>query len=452
LGREIGAVIGEHRLLAVIGSGAAGEVFKAEHVITHRLEAVKFLAHGRPVLPEEEGSFLREIELQAALQHPNIAAVHNACRTPEGLALVMELVDGEPLSAILGRGRVPLPDGIRYVLQTLDALGYAHGRGIVHGDVKPANIMVGPDGTVKLTDFGLAHPLAGPQLTSAGAPAGSPYYMSPEQVTGKAPFDARSDYYSLGVVLYELVTGRRPFDGESAFDVMLQQCERPPAPPVLMAPGISLQLNRVILTAMEKDPARRFQYAVEFRRALEEAAGDQPLRKSSTARRWLIAGATALLGGAAVLFASLHRPPVSATARVAEQTPAPVAKKAAVLETVAPPIPAPPFETPVEPAPKKRARVTAARQHRVETQIAADAPPGSEAATALPDVREELVPNAPADPPAASATAERAPEVEPSRPVRPLSDEAAAETNTKQPAKRRNVVWRALGHIIHPRQ
>src|SRR5215471_7953161 len=122
----VGSSIGDYRVIGKIGSGACGDVFRAEHVLTRRVEAIKFLARGAAADSEAECVLLREIEIQASLQHPNIAAVHNAFRTPEGLALVMELVEGEPIDTKLARGGIPLRDGVRYVLQTLDALAYAH--------------------------------------------------------------------------------------------------------------------------------------------------------------------------------------------------------------------------------------------------------------------------------------------------------------------------------------
>jgi serine/threonine-protein kinase len=434
--REIGAVLGEYRLIASLGSGAAGEVFQAEHLITHRREAIKFLACGRLVTPEEEQGFLREIELQAALQHPNIAAVHNAFRTSEGLALVMEFVEGEPLSVLLARGRIAPADGIRYVLETLDALGYAHGRGIVHGDVKPANIMVGRGG-VKLTDFGLARPVGGPPLTSSGTPAGSPYYMAPEQVTGISPPDHRSDYYSLGIVLYEIAAGRRPFEGESAFEVMVQQRDTVPAPPIQVAPEIGAALNRVILTAIEKEPAHRFQSAMQFRSAVESAV-QRPVRRGGSAlRRWLLAAMLAGAAGAVALTASLHRPPppesMPPPVQSVPEVPAPAVPSPAVPAPADPqPSPEPPPE-PVRKIPPKSAPV---RRPKAELPVIASRPPAAEPLPRAAAVRVE-------EPPPAVAEAADAP------PPPEIASEPGPETPPNPQAKKRNIVWRALGHIIH---
>src|SRR5439155_26117722 len=176
-----GDQLGDYRIVSRLGAGAYGEVFEAEHVITRRRDAIKVLADSRLRIPEEEQRFLREIRVQASLHHPNIAAVYHAFWTPHGLALVMELAPGDPLSAVLSRGRIPLEKGVRLVLETLAGLAYAHGQGVVHRDIKPENIIVAPDGSVKLTDFGLARSVASPRITQTGAAAGSPCYMSPEQ-------------------------------------------------------------------------------------------------------------------------------------------------------------------------------------------------------------------------------------------------------------------------------
>lgn len=294
--REAGAQVGDYRLVAPLGAGAWGEVFKAEHVITRRIDAVKLLGRTAPAALDSEQRYLREIRLQASLDHPNIAAVHNAFRTPDGIALVMELVEGEPLDAILARGRLPLATGAGYVLQTLAALEYAHSRGVVHRDVKPSNILITPRGTVKLTDFGLARREESPRLTRSGEFAGSPYYMSPEQVVGLAPADARSDLYSVGVVLYEIAVGRRPFEDASAFQVMLKHRDCAPPPPLELEPA----LREVILKALEKEPAKRFASAAEFRAALERALSEPravpPARRR--ARRWTAAALAASLAAA----------------------------------------------------------------------------------------------------------------------------------------------------------
>jgi serine/threonine-protein kinase len=421
--RETGATVGDYRLIRRIGSGASGEVFEAEHVLTRRVEAVKFLARGVAADSEAERNLLREIEIQASLQHPNIAAVHNAFRTPEGLALVMELVDGAPLDRRLERGRIPLREGARYVSQTLDALAYAHQHRVVHRDVKPANIVVTGDGSIKLTDFGLARTVDDGQ-GGHGTLAGSPYYIAPEQVLGLAPPDARSDCYSVGVILYEIAAGRRPFEGESAFDVMLQHREAIPVPPIRWAPAIGPALNAVILRALEKEPDRRFQSAREFRTALESALV-HPLRKG----RWMAAALVVGMVATAAMLAPVSRPPV----------PPPLPPRPAIPP--APIVTVPSVEPPppvVEQKPARKTIASAGRRRQpvetstvptiIETEPAAETPP--ERVPVAPPVATEPVPEPPL------VTPPRAVAVE-------LPDAAPAP-----PAKRPGALRRAFGKIV----
>ena len=168
--------------------------------------------------------------------------------------------------------RFPLRQAIAYIDQVLDALDYAHKQHVVHRDIKPANMMVTPAGVVKLMDFGIARAKGDQTLTAVDTTTGSLGYMSPEQVHGK-PTDGRSDLYSVGISLYEMVTGERPFKSNSDFAVMLAQVNEQPRPPIELLPALSPELNAIILKAIAKDPAARFQSADEFRQALHDAAG-----------------------------------------------------------------------------------------------------------------------------------------------------------------------------------
>jgi len=267
---SIGETVGAYRILQELGHGGMGRVFKVEHTITRRLEAMKVLEGGRPDAPEQAARSLREIQLQASLDHANIAAVHNAFWVGENLVLVMELIEGCSLRSVLEAQRLPLTTAVNYARQALAALSHAHAHGVIHRDISPANMMIGPSGVLKLTDFGLAKELADVQVSRSGAPLGSLHYMSPEQVRG-AEADARSDIYSFGAVLYELVTGKKPFDGESAFAIMASQVNQPPVPPIEVESSLSHPLNSAILRSLEKDPAQRFPSAEEFLQALMPA-------------------------------------------------------------------------------------------------------------------------------------------------------------------------------------
>jgi serine/threonine-protein kinase len=242
-------------------------VYKVRNTISQQVEAMKIML---PDLANEASfseRFLHEIQVLATLDHPGIARLHTALRIENQLVMIMELVEGVTLEDLLKQGRIPLPDGIDYICQALSALSYAHRKGIIHRDIKPANMMRTPQGTIKLMDFGIAKTQLDSRLTRTGNIIGSLHYMSPEQVMGTS-LDARSDLYSVGVCLYEIATGARPFHADSDYTLMELKIRREPPPPIQVDPSVPKELNGIILRALEKDPARRFQTAEEFRTAL----------------------------------------------------------------------------------------------------------------------------------------------------------------------------------------
>jgi eukaryotic-like serine/threonine-protein kinase len=265
---EIGSRVGEYEILQILGAGGMGRVYKVRNVISDRIEAMKVL------LPDLEGNpgladrFMREIKVQASLDHPNIAALYTALRVENQLLMLMEYVEGTTLDKLMESGPVPIEKGVDCIVQVLAALSYAHARGVVHRDLKPANMMVTPGGIVKLMDFGIAKMAADRKLTQTGSTVGSLYYMSPEQIKGATDIDARSDLYSLGVSLYEVVTGARPFQGDSEYSIMAAHLQGNPPPPVQISPNLPAGLSEIILQALEKDPSKRFQTADAFRNAL----------------------------------------------------------------------------------------------------------------------------------------------------------------------------------------
>jgi len=304
---SIGETVGAYRILQELGHGGMGRVFKVEHTITRRLEAMKVLEGGRPEAPEQAARSLREIQLQASLDHPNIAAVHNAFWVGEDLVLVMELIDGCSLRSVLEGQRPPLATALNYARQALSALSYAHEHGVIHRDISTANIMVTPLGVLKLTDFGLAKGSADVRVSRSGAPLGTLHYMSPEQVRG-AETDARSDIYSFGAVLYELATGKRPFEGDSAFSIMANHIDKLPVAPVEVEGGLPHSLNNAILRSLEKNPAQRFSSAEEFLCALMEGQNNISEFKSklsSSIPRSLFVSATAAVAIVSLLVVGL---------------------------------------------------------------------------------------------------------------------------------------------------
>jgi serine/threonine protein kinase len=269
---NVGEVIGDYQVVGILGAGGMGQVYKVRNMISDRIEAMKILLPNLESDPELTDRFLREIKVQASLDHPNIAALYTAQRVGNQLLMFMEFVEGESLESVMKRGPIPVEYGFEYIRQVATALAYAHQRGVIHRDIKPANMMLMPDGVVKLMDFGIAKAAADRRLTQTGKTVGSLYYMSPEQING-ATLDARSDLYSLGVSLYEVVTGRRPFQGDSDYSIMAAHLQSTPVPPIQIDPRVPAPLNDIILTAIAKDPAQRFQSAEQMCAALESVRG-----------------------------------------------------------------------------------------------------------------------------------------------------------------------------------
>ena len=265
---QIGDRIGDYEILSVLGAGGMGKVYKVRNVISERIEAMKVLLPNLESDPDLADRFTREIKVQASLTHPNIAGLHTAQRIDNQLVMMMEFVEGVTIEQEMHKGAISIEKGVEYISQVLAALAYAHARGIVHRDIKPANMMLTPGGIVKLMDFGIARITADPKLTQTGHTVGSLYYMSPEQINGAA-LDARSDLYSLGISLYEIVTGTRPFKGDSDFSIMAAHLNSIPVPPLQIDPRLPPMLNEIIMMSIAKDAAQRFQSADAFRNALQ---------------------------------------------------------------------------------------------------------------------------------------------------------------------------------------
>ncbi|HVT97173.1 MAG TPA: protein kinase [Acidobacteriaceae bacterium] len=265
---EAGQRIGDYEVQSLLGTGGMGRVYRVRNVISDRVEAMKVLLPDYASEPELAARFTAEIRTLATLEHPNIAQLRTAFQFENQLVMVMEFVEGSTLDQLASQSRIPLNLVLEYAMQVLSALSYAHGRGITHRDIKPSNIMVTAHGLAKLMDFGIAKSGGDLQLTRPGTTMGSVYYMSPEQVRG-GTVDARSDLYSFGVTLYELVTGNRPFQADTSFTVLNAQLNETPKPPIEVNPSLPPALNSIILCAMAKEPTDRFQSADAFRNAIK---------------------------------------------------------------------------------------------------------------------------------------------------------------------------------------
>ncbi|MFD8014775.1 protein kinase [Streptomyces sp. NPDC058955] len=249
-----------YELVALLGSGGFGQVWQAYDTRARRRVAVKI---GHPQSAEEARRFALEAQLAGNLTHPNIAALYDYGEAlHEGRAfiyLVMELVSGETLAQVIGRGVPPLASALAWAKDICEALGAAHDMGVVHRDIKPANVIVTDrgDGTAKVLDFGIAKYQAATGLTAEGHIIGSWPYMAPERWTGGGAVDGRADLYALGCVLMELLTGRLPFTGREAHELFAQHAAAPPPRPGSLRPGLPEAADRLVLELLAKDPAHR---------------------------------------------------------------------------------------------------------------------------------------------------------------------------------------------------
>jgi eukaryotic-like serine/threonine-protein kinase len=266
--------VGRYEILEIIGVGANSRVARAFDPLIARIVAIKLfskeLAHG-----QARQRFVQEARVVGQITHPSIITLHDmgvddASQTPY---LVMEFVEGQSLEKALEKGSIPYPRACAWSADIATALGIAHRKGVIHGDVKPANVLITDDGRIKLTDFGMA------RLASRDAKdtplLGTPAYWCPEQIIGK-PQDARSDIFSLGVVMYEMATGHRPFDADSLPGICQRILSSTPLPPSHANPSIPMAFNELIASCLAKDPAQRCSSAEAL------AAQLHPLARRST--------------------------------------------------------------------------------------------------------------------------------------------------------------------------
>jgi serine/threonine protein kinase len=277
----VGQTILQYQLLEKLGAGGMGEVYKAQDTRLNRIVAIKVLPAGLAADADRRRRFLQEAQSASGLNHPNIITIYDIVSDGDAQYLVMEYVPGKTLGEIVHSGGLPVLLALQYSTQMADALSTAHAAGIIHRDLKPANVMVTPTGLVKVLDFGLAkltdsgpasqfdmQTTAAEPLTREGAIIGTASYMSPEQAEGKR-VDARSDIFSFGSVLYEMVTGRRAFDGGSGISTLSAVLRDEVKPIPELAPDVPLLFEQIIAMCLRKDPNARWQSMKEVQKALD---------------------------------------------------------------------------------------------------------------------------------------------------------------------------------------
>jgi len=325
----IGTTISHYRILEHLGSGGMGIVYKAEDISLKRTVALKFLPRGLETHDVERARFLQEAQAASALNHPNVCTIHEISEHEGQQFIVMEFVDGVTLRAKIAEGGLRLSECLSYAIQIAEALEEAHGKGIVHRDVKAENIMVNTKNQIKVMDFGLAKLKGSLKLTRTSSTVGTLAYMAPEQIEGVGS-DGRSDIFSFGVVLYEMLTAHLPFRGEHETAMMYSIINEEPEPATVYRPDLPSELQHILNRSLEKDPEDRYQSVhemlIDLRRVRKESSrvvrphqGELPSIEHRTQPRtipqapqprkrlpWVIAGIGVVIIAAALALLLLH--------------------------------------------------------------------------------------------------------------------------------------------------
>jgi serine/threonine-protein kinase len=362
-----------------------GEIFKAQDTRLNRFVAIKVLSTANSGDPERRRRFVQEAQAASALNHPNIITIHDIVSEGDNEFMVMEYVSGKTLVDLIPKGGLRMPQALKYAVQMTDALSIAHAAGIIHRDLKPANVMVTDSGLVKILDFGLAkltdrgpmsqvgdntQTIADAPLTVEGSIIGTVSYMSPEQAQGKK-VDTRSDIFSFGVVLYEMVSGVRAFGGDNALSTLSAILRDEAKPMTEVAPDVPAQIEQLIHRCLRKEPDQRWQSMQDVRMALgalkHESDSGQLYKprieggsksKSPMPMIGLVAGLVVLAGGGAGSWWWIKKH---------KAVPPPVEVPVAAVPVAAPPPPAPVVETPPAAAPAEPpAEVALTNDHIIE--------------------------------------------------------------------------------------
>jgi serine/threonine protein kinase len=284
----IGKTVSHYKIISKLGEGGMGVVYKAEDTRLDRSVALKFLPSWLATQETAKKRFIHEAKAASSLEHPNICAVYDIAETEDGqMFIAMPHYEGDTLQAKIANGPMELEEVIDIVMQLASGLAKAHEQGIVHRDVKPGNIFVTKDGHVKILDFGLAKLATQTRLTKSGTSVGTTAYMSPEQVSG-GDVDTRSDIFSLGSVLYELLTGELPFKGDHEQAVMYSIVNGEPKPLTGLRTGVPVELKRIVSKCLTKDSGERYQAATDLladlRHLQRSMAIEAPMKRSAGSR------------------------------------------------------------------------------------------------------------------------------------------------------------------------
>ena len=324
----IGKTISHYKILEKLGEGGMGVVYKAEDTKLKRTVALKFLPPAFSLDPEAKSRFIQEAQAASALQHTNICTIHDIDETDDGqMFICMDYYEGKTLNQKIKSGPVKIKEAIEIAIQVAQGLARAYERGIVHRDIKPANIMITKDGIAKILDFGIAKLAGQARLTKTGTTTGTAAYMSPEQTRGE-DVDHRTDIWSLGTVLYEMVTGQLPFKGDYEQAVVYSILNEEPEPLTVLRTGVPVEIERIVKKCIEKNPAERYQTAGDLVADLHHlqritaapttrnrpAAPLRAVRRR--ARRWFWVGGLVLVVALAVgitlrYFIPIEKEPVS---------------------------------------------------------------------------------------------------------------------------------------------